>query len=102
MALTMKNPSHPGAIIREDVIHALDLSVTDAAKALGVGRQALSALLNENAALTWDMAIRMEKAFGIKADHFMRMQFQYDEARARAGEKNIHVKRVQRAPRLER
>jgi addiction module HigA family antidote len=97
MALTMKNPSHPGAIIREDVIKHFGLTVTDAAKALGVARPTLSSLLNESAALTWEMAIRIEKAFGPKADHFMRIQFAYDEACARALEKSIRVKRVQRA-----
>jgi addiction module HigA family antidote len=98
MALTMKNPSHPGAIIREDVIKALGLTVTDAAKALGVARPTLSSLLNESAALTWEMAIRIEKAFGTKADHFMRIQFAYDEVRARAMQKRIRVRRVRQAP----
>ena len=96
MALTMKNPSHPGAIIREDVIRPLGLTVTDAAKALGVARPTLSSLLNESAALSWEMAIRIEKAFGPKADHFMRIQFAYDEAHARAQEKKIRVKRIRK------
>jgi antitoxin HigA-1 len=96
MALTIKNPSHPGAIIRENVIKPLGLTVTDAAKALGVARPTLSSLLNESAALTWEMAIRIEKAFGPKADHFMRIQFAYDEAHARAQEKKIRVKRIAR------
>ena len=98
MALTMKNPSHPGATIREDVIKPLGLTVTEAAKALGVARPTLSSLLNESASLTWEMAIRIEKAFGPRADHFMRIQFAYDEGRARALEKRIRVRRVQRAP----
>jgi antitoxin HigA-1 len=97
LALTLKNPSHPGSIIREDVIKPLGLTVTAAAKALGVARPTLSSLLNESAALTWEMAIRIEKAFGPKAGHFMRIQFAYDEARARSLEKAIRVKRVQRA-----
>jgi antitoxin HigA-1 len=98
MALTLKNPSHPGSIIREDVMKPLGLTVTAAAKALGVARPTLSSLLNESAALTWEMAIRIEKAFGPKAGHFMRIQFAYDEARARSLEKKaIRVKRVQRA-----
>jgi antitoxin HigA-1 len=97
LALTLKNPSHPGSIIREDVIKPLGLTVTAAAKALGVARPTLSSLLNESAALTWEMAIRIEKAFGPKAGHFMRIQFAYDEARSRSLEKAIRVKRVQRA-----
>jgi addiction module HigA family antidote len=96
VASTIKNPSHPGAIIREDVIKPLGLTVTDAVKALGVARPTLSSLLNESAVLTRDMAIQTGKAFGPKADHFMRIQFAYDEARARAQEKKIRVKRCAR------
>jgi addiction module HigA family antidote len=63
-----------GGVIRRQVIEPLGLTVTEAAKALGVGRQALSSLLNEKAALTSDMALRLEKAFGPKIGHLMRMQ----------------------------
>lgn len=59
----------------------LGLTVTEAAKALNVGRQALSTLLNEKAALTSDMALRVEKAFGPKMEHLMRMQLAYDLAK---------------------
>ncbi len=96
MPAGQKSPSHPGAIIREDVIEALGLTVTDAAKALGVARPTLSSLLNESAVLTWEMAIRIEKAFGPKADRFMRTQFAYDEAHARAQERRIRVRRLPR------
>jgi addiction module HigA family antidote len=96
VALTLKNPSHPGTIVREDVIEPLGLTLTDAAKALGVARTTLSSLLNESAALIWEMAIRIEKAFCPKADHFMRIQFAYDEAHARARQKKIRVKRMAR------
>jgi addiction module HigA family antidote len=82
------------------VIAPLGLTVTGAAKALGVARPTLSSLLNESAALTWEMAIRIEKAFGPKADHFMRIQCAYDEARARAQEKKIRVRRIQRIPKV--
>jgi antitoxin HigA-1 len=84
----MKNPAHPGGFVRSEIVEALDLSVTDAAKALGVARPALSALLNERAALSPEMALRIEKAFGVSMDTLMRMQNSYDiaQARRRAGE----------------
>jgi addiction module HigA family antidote len=89
----MKNPPHVGGVIRREVIEPLDLTVTEAAKALGIGRQALSSLLNEKAALTTDMALRIEKAFGPKMEHIMRMQLAYDLAQAREQESKIKVKR---------
>ncbi len=91
--MAMKNPPHVGGVIRREVIEPLGLTVTEAAKALGVGRQALSSLLNEKAALTSDMALRVEKAFGPKMEHLMRMQLAYDLARARKEEGTIGVKR---------
>jgi len=91
--MAMKNPPHVGGVIRRQVIEPLGLTVTEAAKALGVGRQALSSLLNEKAALTSDMALRIEKAFGPKMDHLMRMQLAYDLAQARKEERTIGVKR---------
>ena len=86
-------PAHPGQFIRMEVIEPLGLSVTDAAKVLGVTRPALSALLNGHAALSPEMALRIEKAFGPKMDTLLRMQTAYEiaEARDRAGE--IKVKR---------
>ena len=91
--MTMKNPCHPGEIIREEVLEPLDLTVTQAAKVLGVARPTLSNLLNENAALTTDMALRIEKAFGPKMDHLMRMQLAYDLAQARKRQGTIKLKR---------
>ena len=72
--LRMMQPSHPGQFIKLEVIEPLGLSVTDAAKALGVTRPALSALLNGRAALSSEMALRIEKAFGPKMDTLLRMQ----------------------------
>jgi antitoxin HigA-1 len=97
--IRMKNPAHPGGFVRSEIVDALDLSVTDAAKALGVTRPALSALLNERAALSPEMALRIEKAFGVSMDTLMRMQNSYDiaQARRRAGE--IKVARVYRQTR---
>jgi antitoxin HigA-1 len=91
--MAMKNPPHVGGLIRREVIEPLGLTVTEAAKALHVGRQALSALLNEKAALTSDMALRVEKAFGPKMEHLMRMQLACDLAHARREEKSITVER---------
>jgi addiction module HigA family antidote len=91
--MSMKNPPHIGGVIRREIIEPLNLSVTDAAEVLGVARPTLSNLLNEKASLTADMALRIEKAFGPKMEHLMRMQLVYDLAQARARESEIHVKR---------
>ena len=82
--IRMKTPARPGGFVKSEIIEAYDLSVTDAAKALGVTRPALSAFLNERAALSPEMALRIEKAFGISMDTLMRMQNSYDIAQARA------------------
>jgi len=92
--MPMKNPPHIGGFIRRQVIEPLRLTVTDAAAALGVTRQALNNLLNEKASLTAGMAVRIEKAFGPKADHLMRMQLDYDLAQARRREGALKVRRV--------
>ena len=87
------NPPHPGEFIREELIEPLGLTVTEAARVLSVSRPTLSTLLNENSGLSADMALRIEKAFGLKMDTLLRMQNAYDiaQARKRAGE--IKVKR---------
>jgi addiction module HigA family antidote len=87
----MKAPAHPGGFVKSEIIEALELTVTDAAKALGVTRPALSALLNERAHLSPEMAIRIEKAFGVSMDTLMRMQNSYDIAEARKKEAEIKV-----------
>jgi len=91
--ITMKNPSHPGAVIRDLLLEPYGLSVTEAALALGVTRPALSAFLNERASLSPEMAIRIEKAFGLKLETLMRMQNAYDIAQARRRAPSIKVKR---------
>lgn len=92
--MPMKKPPHPGDFIRTEVIEAAGLTITAAAVALRVSRPALSSLLNGKADLSGDMALRMEKAFGVKMDTLMRMQASYDIARTRKREKQIHVRRV--------
>ena len=94
--MAMKNPPHPGDFIRTELIIPAGLSVTAAAKALRVSRPALSSLLNGRADLSGDMALRIEKAFGVKMDTLMRMQVSYDIARTREREKLIHVQRIHR------
>ncbi|MCA3322608.1 MAG: HigA family addiction module antidote protein [Roseomonas sp.] len=89
----LKNPAHPGGFIKHEVIDPHGLSVTEAAKVLGVTRPALSALLNERAALSPEMAIRVEKAFGVSMDTLMRMQGSFDIARARKRAHEIQVTR---------
>lgn len=81
--MPMKNPPHPGDFIRTEIIEPTRLSVTDAAKALGVSRPMLSSLLNSRAQLSGDMALRIEKAFGVKMDILMRMQSSSDIALTR-------------------
>jgi antitoxin HigA-1 len=92
--MPIKNPPHPGDFIRRELVQPAGLSVTAAAIALQVSRPALSSLLNRKANLSGDMALRIEKAFGVKMDTLMRMQAAYDIAQTRKREKLIRVRRV--------
>jgi addiction module HigA family antidote len=92
--MPMKNPPHPGDFIRTEIIQPAGLSVTAAALALRVSRPALSSLLNGKADLSGDMALRIEKAFGVKMDTLMRMQASYDIVQTRKREKTIQVTRI--------
>ena len=94
MIVPMKNPPHPGDFIRTEIVEAAGLTVTAAALALHVPRPTLSSLLNGKASLSKDMALRIEKAFGVKMDILMRMQSSYDIAQTRKHEKKIHVLRI--------
>ncbi|MCW0183376.1 MAG: HigA family addiction module antitoxin [Zavarzinia sp.] len=89
--IRMKNPAHPGGFVKSEIVEALGLTVTDAAAALGVTRPALSALLNERAHLSPEMALRIEKAFGVSMDTLMRMQNSFDIAETRKREADIKV-----------
>ncbi|MGI6247279.1 MAG: HigA family addiction module antitoxin [Pseudochelatococcus sp.] len=89
--IRLKDPAHPGGFVRSEIIEAHGLSVTDAAHALGVTRPALSALLNQRAHLSPEMALRIEKAFGVSLDTLMRMQNSFDIAQVRKREKDIKV-----------
>ena len=81
--MAMKNPVHPGAIVREECLGALGLSVSDTAKKLGVGRQALSRLINEKTGVSIEIAYRLSKAFGSTPQQWLRMQLVYDLAQSR-------------------
>jgi antitoxin HigA-1 len=94
--MPMKNPPHPGDFIRTEIIEPAGLSVTAAAAALGLARPTLSSLLKAKADLSGDMALRIEKAFGVKMDTLMRMQASYDIVQTRKHEKHIHVRRIHR------
>ena len=91
--MPMKNPPHPGDFIRTEIIEPAGLSVTAAAAALHVSRPALSSLLNSKADLSGEMALRIEKAFGVKMETLMRKQSAFDIARTRRREKEIRVRR---------
>ncbi|MBV9115290.1 MAG: HigA family addiction module antidote protein [Hyphomicrobiales bacterium] len=93
--MRMRNPSHPGEIIREDCLEPLGLTVTAAAKGLGVTRKALSDLLNGHSGVSPEMAIRLEKAGWGTADTWLRIQMTRNlwEARRRAG--RIKVKKFE-------
>jgi len=89
--IRLKNPAHPGGFIKHEIIKPLGLSVTAAAEVLGVTRATLSTLLNERAHLSPEMALRIEKAFGVSMDTLMRMQNSYDIAQTRKREGEIQV-----------
>jgi addiction module HigA family antidote len=91
--LRMSAPAHPGSFVKTEIIAPLELSVTGAAKALGVTRPALSAFLNERTSLSPDMAIRIQKAFGVSMDTLMKMQNSFDIAKAHRREAEIRVSR---------
>lgn len=91
--MPMKNPPHSGELIRSEVIGALGLSVSKAAEILKVRRATLSDLLRGKAALTPDMALRIEKAFGPHMDHLLRMQLAFDVAKTRERSSHISIKR---------
>ena len=91
--MPMKNPPHPGDLIKTEIVEALGLSVSKAAEILKVRRATLSDLLHGKAALTPEMALRIEKAFGPDMDHLLRMQLAYDISRTRRHAGALAIKR---------
>lgn len=96
--MPMKNPPHPGLSIKDACLDPLQLSVTEAAKILGIARHTLSRILNGHAGISAEMAIRLEKAGWSNADHWLRMQMAYDLAQARLHEREIKVARYKHRP----
>lgn len=94
----MKNPPHPGSLVREDVLKPLGLTVTRAAQMLGVSRPNLSLLLNERIDLSPEMALKLEAAFGLEAAMLLSMQADWSLARARQAEITANVQRVPTPP----
>ena len=95
--MPMKNPPHPGGIVK-DCIDDLGLSVTDAARVLGVTRPTLSRVINARAGISPEMAVRLPKAFGSTPEMWLRMQMAYDLAQVRARASKIDVQRYEPAP----
>ncbi len=95
--MKMLNPSHPGRIIKDGCLDALDLNVTKGADILGVSRTTLSRVINGHAGISAEMAIRLEKAGWSNADHWIRLQGAYDLAQARKHQDEIHVERFDMA-----
>ena len=93
--MPMKNPPHPGISVRVNCLESFGLSVTQGAAVLGVSRTTLSRLVNGQAGVSPEMAIRLAKAFGATPDIWMRMQAAYDLAQARRHEDDIRVKRYE-------
>jgi addiction module HigA family antidote len=93
--MLMKNPPHPGRLVREGCLEPLGLSVTDGARALGVTRQTLNNLVNGKSGISPEMAVRLAKAFGGDEETSLRMQLNYDLAQVRRYQ--IAVTRSRRA-----
>jgi antitoxin HigA-1 len=90
--MTMKNPPHPGEIIRGLCLEPLGLTVTQAAQGLGVTRKTLSMLVNGRAGISPEMAVRLSQAFGRSPESWLQLQVQYDLARVRKSVKEINLK----------
>jgi len=92
--MLMHNPPHPGEVLKELCIEPLNLTVTDAAKALGVSRKTLSTVINGRAGISPEMAIRLSIAFDTSAESWLRQQSQYDLWQAEQHRSELVVKRL--------
>ena len=95
--MPMKKPPHPGRSIKDACLDPLGLTITEGASILDVARHTLSRVINGQAGISPDMALRLEKAFGGSADSWLRMQAAYDLAQARQHENQIDVQRYSTA-----
>jgi len=92
--MNMHNPPHPGEVIRDLCLEPLELSVTDAASALGVSRKTLSSILNGRSGISPEMALRLSKAFNTTPESWLNQQVQYDLWNAKKDSKGIKVKKL--------
>jgi antitoxin HigA-1 len=92
--MKMHNPPHPGQILRALCLEPLDLSVTEAARALGVSRKTLSSILNGRSGISPEMAVRLSIAFNTTAESWLRQQLQYDLAQAETKRRTFQVKKL--------
>jgi len=92
--MRMHNPPHPGEVLRELCLEPLGLSVTDAARGLGVSRKTLSAILNGRSGISPEMAIRLGKAFNTSPESWLNQQVQYDLWQAEKHSKKLNVKKL--------
>lgn len=95
--MAMKKPKHPGAIVRDAIENGLGMTITAAAKGLGVSRNTLSEIVNERAGISPEMALRLEKGIGSTAEHWLRLQLAFELAQARTTEARIKIKRLEPA-----
>ncbi|MDN5941791.1 MAG: HigA family addiction module antitoxin [Nitrospira sp.] len=96
--MRMKNPPHPGRIVRQECIAPLDLSITDAAKHLRVTRQTLNNLVNEKAGISPEMAVRLSKAFGSSPETWLGLQMDYDLAQVEKKSSALKISRIGAEP----
>jgi len=92
--MKMHNPPHPGEVLRELCLNPLNLTVTEAARALGVSRKTLSSILNGRAGISAEMAVRLSIAFSSSAESWLNQQLQYDLWHAERSRKRLHVSRL--------
>ncbi len=92
--MKMHNPPHPGEILRELCLEPLEITITDAARALGISRKTLSSILNGHAGISPEMAVRLSIAFDTTAESWLSQQIQYDLWVAEQGRKKLKVKRL--------
>jgi addiction module HigA family antidote len=92
--MKMHNPPHPGEVLKELCLDSLQLTVTDAAKGLGISRKTLSSILNGRAGISPEMAVRLSIAFDTSAESWLNQQVQYDLWHAERGRKQLHVSKL--------
>ena len=94
----MKNPPHPGRIVRQECIEPLGITITEAARSLSVTRQTLNNLVNGKAGVSPEMAIRLSKAFGSSPEVWLEMQMEFDLAQAEKKAGQIKIERIKPKP----